>query len=244
MSYQFAIENTNYEDLSSGRVLYNQHGTTAFPVRLASEIFQRSKFHLSKKGNTGPYRIYDPCCGGGYLLTTLGFLHSEDIDAITASDIDSKAVELAQKNFFLLGEDGLNNRIDQLKKLYHEYGKESHKAALESADRLKMVVKKIPNVCFEADITRANVVNEPDFDLIITDLPYGQIVDWRAEASNPIEELLGNLIPCLGRHSLVVIVSTKYVSVRHKNYVRIGSFKIGKRKVTFLELENNTQSIS
>ena len=67
MSYRFTSDH-HYEDLASGRVLYNQHGTTAFPVRLASEIFLRAKQHLTRKGNAGPYHLYDPC-GGGAIRT-------------------------------------------------------------------------------------------------------------------------------------------------------------------------------
>ncbi len=239
MNYQFAVDNENYEDLSSGRVLFNQHGTTGFPVRLASEIFQRSKFLLSKKGNAGPYKVYDPCCGGAYLLTTLGFLHNEDLDTITASDIDSRAVELAGKNLSLLSTDGMDDRIDQLNKLYREYGKESHKDALESADRLNKIVRKsrtrILINCFEADITKDSAVINQRFDLIITDLPYGQIVGWQTDTSDPVTKLLDNVSSCLDVSSLVVMVSTKEVKIQHENYIRLGSYKLGKRKITFLE---------
>src|SRR5690606_8311950 len=158
--------------------------------------------------------------------------------AITASDIDPQAVELARNNFALLGAKGLHDRIDQLTALYRAYGKASHKAALESADRLMKAVKGIPSTCFEADITRAGAVHESRFDLVITDLPYGRIIDWRTEAGNPVHALLGNIAPCLGRHSLVAMVSTKDALIRHEDYVRTGSFKIGKRKVTFLELKS------
>lgn len=64
MSYMFEMEDKNYEDFASGRVLYNQHGTTSFPARLGSEIFLRCEQFLYKAGVDGPYSIYDPCCGG------------------------------------------------------------------------------------------------------------------------------------------------------------------------------------
>ena len=54
MSYKFAITDENYEDFASGRVLFNQHGTTAFPVRLASEIFQRCEHILETSGVISP----------------------------------------------------------------------------------------------------------------------------------------------------------------------------------------------
>ena len=41
MEYKFASERTNYTDLASGNVFYSLPGHPAFPVRLASEIYQR-----------------------------------------------------------------------------------------------------------------------------------------------------------------------------------------------------------
>lgn len=64
MNYRYAIENKNYEDYASGRVFYSQKGTTSFPVRLASEIYQLCKSILIDQGVNRPYVLYDPCCGG------------------------------------------------------------------------------------------------------------------------------------------------------------------------------------
>ena len=63
MAYKYEIDHQNYEDYASGRVLYNQQGTTDFPVRLASEIFLRCLNILQNDGFGGPYTIFDPCCG-------------------------------------------------------------------------------------------------------------------------------------------------------------------------------------
>ena len=51
MSYEYALENINYEDYSNGRVFYNQQGATSFPVRLTIEIFLRCAAILEKEGN-------------------------------------------------------------------------------------------------------------------------------------------------------------------------------------------------
>src|SRR5438128_795255 len=40
MPFKFAVERENYADYASGKVFYNLPGHPAFPVRLASEIFQ------------------------------------------------------------------------------------------------------------------------------------------------------------------------------------------------------------
>ena len=59
MKYKFETIKKDYGDFSSGRVLYNAAHTTAFPVRLASEIIQRAFHILRKNGANGPYKIYD-----------------------------------------------------------------------------------------------------------------------------------------------------------------------------------------
>ena len=41
MQYRYVTEKESYEDFAAGRVLLSQSGMTSFPVRLASEIFQR-----------------------------------------------------------------------------------------------------------------------------------------------------------------------------------------------------------
>lgn len=92
LKYIYEKKQQNYEDFASGRVLYNQKGAAAFPVRLASEIFLRSKNYLKKKGVKEPITIYDPCCGGAYILTTLGFLHGECFSKIIGSDVDKRFV--------------------------------------------------------------------------------------------------------------------------------------------------------
>ncbi len=42
MAYRYALVRENYEDLASGGGLRSAPGFPAFPVRLASEMFQRA----------------------------------------------------------------------------------------------------------------------------------------------------------------------------------------------------------
>ena len=48
MEYKYG-KNDNYEDFSSGRVLYHVRGMTNFPVRLAQEIYGRCLRYSPKK---------------------------------------------------------------------------------------------------------------------------------------------------------------------------------------------------
>ena len=159
MKYIYENEQKNYQDFASGRVLYNQKGATAFPVRLASEIFLRSKAYLEERGHDGTITIYDPFCGGAYLLTVLGFLHGRYLSRIIASDIDENILNLARRNLALLTTDGLEQRIEEIKNNLLLYGKESHEEALESALSLKALQADINEgleiECFQADAGKA-----------------------------------------------------------------------------------------
>src|ERR1700722_10543985 len=100
--YQHTVTRENYEDYSSGRVVYGAMGATNFPVRLSSEVFQRCVHYLKSQGKPGPYKIYDPFCGVAYSLTVIGFLHGAEIESIAASDSNSRLLEFARKNLSLL----------------------------------------------------------------------------------------------------------------------------------------------
>src|SRR5215216_7133062 len=115
MQYKYEKENQDYSDLASGRVFYSISGHPAFPVRLASEIFQRclaDRETIYK--NSTPCTLYDPCCGTAYHLSVLGYLHGRNIREIIGSDIDEKAVDLAKRNLGLLSVAGLDGRIAEI----------------------------------------------------------------------------------------------------------------------------------
>ncbi|MGG7178341.1 hypothetical protein ACQPU1_12140 [Clostridium paraputrificum] len=242
MSYKFAVENINYQDYASGRVLFNQRGTTSFPVRLASEIFQRCRHIINKKGINSPYKIYDPCCGGAYLLTTIGYLHGEHISKIFASDIDESAIKLAERNLSLLSILGIKDRIEQINKMTADYGKYSHFEALESAFRLLSILESKSNIigtkCFISDSTKNmdKLDGLNNINIVITDLPYGDIVHWSnmQDENEAIILLLEHLLPKLAINSVVAIISKEKISIKHDKYKRLEHFKIGKRHINIL----------
>jgi hypothetical protein len=228
-------------DADSGRVLYNQKGTTSFPVRLISEIFLCGATILKKQEIHGPYSVYDPLCGGAYGLTILGFLHNADIKSITASDINADVIGLAGRNLSLLSEEGIGERIQQIEKNIDEYGKDSHREALLSAKRLQETVQRMPHkiqiTCCQADALKPDSNPEHQkYDIVITDFPYGDIVEWVAEEGQDIIlSFLDNLLPKLYKHSIVAISSDKKTAIRSNNYKRLDKFNIGKRQVTILQ---------
>ena len=231
----------NYEDYSSGRVLYGAPKATNFPVSLTLEIFERCSEYLSKKGNLGPYVIYDPFCGVAYSLTVLGFLRGENIKEMFASDADKTILEFAHKNLSLLTVKGINNRIAELTKFIQEYKKDSHKEALKSAELLKT---KTESLNIKTEVFQFNVLNTdslPKFankiDIIIADVPYGKLTKWEGlkEGTNPIQVFLDKIQDRLSKTAIVAIILDKKQDIKYDGYRKIKSFKIVKRKIVLLE---------
>lgn len=242
MEYKFA-PNENYEDLSCGRVIYHRTGFSNYPVRLASEILQQG-LEIIEKPIEKPIEkisIYDPCCGGGYLLTVLGFLHRDRIQKLYGSDISLEANELAVSNLKLLTTDGMLIRKEQLEAIYQDYQKNSHLEAIESANRLlKMTQGEINYQIFNRDILDLTETDSktPVVDIIITDVPYGNLVSWSCEEAfdkeSPINRMLDNLLVNLKENSILVISSDKKQKINNSNYTRVKKLQIGKRKIEFL----------
>jgi len=236
MEYKYC-ENKNFEDFACGRVIYYKSGMTNFPVRLAQEIYGRCVSYLQKKDDIC---IYDPCCGGGYLLTVLGFLNMGSINMLIGSDISNEAVELAWHNLSLLTEEGLEKRIRQLDNYYSEFGKQSHKEAIDSAKRLMHIVKKYdkkPAISvFKGDILAKETLTAKDFkaDIVITDVPYGNLVSWQGAGQDPINVLIENLMPILKPESVVAICSDKRQKMAVENFKRLERQRVGKRKFEIL----------
>jgi len=166
MPYRFVKERQDYSDYSSGRVLYGLPRHPAFPVRLASEIFQRCIAFREAQGVTGPCVLYDPCCGGAYHLSTLGYLHWNAIDEIIGSDVDREILSIAERNLSLLTVEGLDRRMTEISEMLVQYKKASHAAALKSTEKLRHRLLKLVEThqiavrLFVADITDGQAVHE------------------------------------------------------------------------------------
>lgn len=247
MPYQFAIQDQDYTDFASGSVLYNLPGAPAFPIRLASEIFQRARGHMQQRRRL---TLYDPTCGGAYHLTALGFLHGEQIGAILASDVDEGILDLAKRNLGLLSEEGIRHREREIQEMLDRYGKESHVAALRSAAALHHALAKFAPIAARAFLANATdraaiqqrLAGEP-VDLVFSDIPYGQLSKWRLSDSvrddsrSPLWHMLDSLRPILSGDALVAIAADKSQKIAHEGYRRVERFQIGKRQVALLRPE-------
>jgi hypothetical protein len=250
MPYRFATEDRDYSDYASGRVFYSAPGHPAFPVRLTDELFQRCQAARRRLGLEGPLNLYDPCCGGAYHLSTLAYLHWDEIAAMRASDIDEQILPVAARNLGLLTSAGLEKRAAEISALLEQFGKPSHAAALESAGRFRQLLDEnlkkhaIDRQCFAADATdgQALVAGLKGYrvDLVLADVPYGWRSEWRgalreaAPGESLLEHLLEALLSVISGDSLVAIVTDKAQNCAHPRYQRLGRFKVGKREATLL----------
>lgn len=241
MEYIYEKSRETYEDFASGRVLLNASGTTAFPVKLASEIFLRGKSYLRSRSDKKKYSLFDPCCGGAHLLTTIGLLNGQNLNRIVGSDIDDRVIEIAKRNLSMVNQDGIQNRLERIKRMYNKYGKESHLEAIGSAERLKQMIlvrrSTIETACFPADATDSLIFPwiQNTFDIVMADLPYGEVVKWRSAELEPANRLLENLLNVISPNAVVIIVSNKNQNINSSYYNRLERLKVGKRQVVFLE---------
>jgi len=246
MPYLFVTEPRNYSDLASGKVLRSQPGYPAFPIRLASEIFQRCLARRAASQLTAPCVVYDPCCGAGYLLSVIALLHGEAIQTVIASDIDAQAVPLAERNLDLLNANGMDRRRAEIAAMLQQYGKDSHREALESAQRLRqrivLLAKNHPiqTQTFQANATdgKSLAANLKDtrVDIVLTDIPYGQHSQWQRTArrdndADPVRCILDALRGVLSLQGLVAVTADKNQKVAHEAYRRVEHFQVGKRRV-------------
>jgi tRNA G10 N-methylase Trm11 len=201
---------------------------------------------LKSKGREGSYTLYDPCCGGAHLLTSIGIQHGGDLNRIIGSDIDQRVLDIASRNLSLVNPDGMQARIAQLQEMVQAYGKASHQEAIESAERLLALVEQRERT-IDVQCLTYDAIGQPQssdtldklnghIDFVFTDVPYGDIVQWSSDNTDPIGQLLGNLVGRLAPISVVAIVSDKKQTVEHPAYRRLKKLKAGKRQIVFLEL--------
>ena len=257
MPYRFARERTDDSAFASGHVLSSAPGRTSFPVRLATEVFQRCAAHLAERGVASPFTLYDPCCGAGQLLTTIGLLHRDAIGELIGSDIDESAVELTRRNLALLSPAGLSARIADLEERHHQFGRPALAAAAEDARLLLAGLmaagdRSLPVSVFTADITQPGALSgrvaDGHVDMVITDVPYG---NWSAWSTNPlgttddevtetpIRRMLETLRTALAPGAVVAVVSGKDQRATHPGYRRVERWQIGRRRIEIVEIIPN-----
>jgi hypothetical protein len=176
-------------------------------------------------------------------------LHGAHLREIIASDIDEKAVALAERNLGLLSVPGLDQRIEEISSMLDQYHKESHQEALRSAQVIKNKIvsftreEPLITKVFQANATDSlsilQYIKPKSVDIVFTDVPYGQHSQWirsdKDESLNPLWAMLDALLSILSASSILAIVSDKQQKVSHERYERLEQFQVGKRRVVILK---------
>jgi hypothetical protein len=254
MPYKFALDRADYSDLASGKVFLSAPGHPAFPVRLASEVFQRCLAIRAADGLTGRLTLFDPCCGAAYHLVVLAFLHGESIREIVAADIDPQILPLAERNLSMLSLAGFDRRMIELAELRQRFGKASHTDALAAAGRMRKRLIRfsgrnaISVRSFPADALNGESVSRGlqggRVDVVLTDVPYGRHSHWQTSSPgdrDPVRRLLDALRPSLHPGSVAAVISEKGKDAAHEDFQRIARLQIGKRQAVFLRLKRSAQ---
>ncbi len=227
----------NYAFLASGSVIRSSANSPNFSVKLGLEIFYRCLQHAPKKKDI---TLYDPCCGVGYLLTIIGVMNAEVIHQVVGSDINGDFLDLARKNVSLLTVDGILKRKYELAALLEQYGKESYKLALDHIDEFSRLIQSdtIKHKMVEQDVftLSASALSTLDPDIVITDVPYGDLVEWKGAVG--LNYMLTSLSSIVSDRTIVAVVHDKYQKLNHFGYRRLEKFKVGKRIVEILSLNS------
>ena len=97
--------------------------------------------------------MYDPFCGGGTLLTVMGFWLPLRSPSWPGRISTPTLFGRRSKTLALLSREGLLRRRQRLEALFSAYGKPSHRDAVESAERLaaRLPAVPLPTRVFQAD---------------------------------------------------------------------------------------------
>jgi len=233
----------NLERFAAGMVIRSFPGLTAFPVLPASELFSAAAKLLTNRGVSPPFTVFDPCCGGGYIMTVLGLRHSREIQQIICSDINPDALKLAQSNLALLTGAGMAARVAQLTEQVSNFGKDSHRSALRYAAELGGVIKaagrEVQSKCFNFDLLGAEPF-PPEVlqaNIIFADIPYGIKSEWHGDAGteNPIEWALSRLRGMMQPATVLILATAKKSVFKLEGFTRSKKVKFGARMVQLLE---------
>lgn len=234
MTYRYAVDRADGSVLASGHVLRSAPGFPGFPVRLASELFQRAAVHV---GDTR-VRLWDPCCGSGYLAAVLGLLHRERIASVRATDVDPDAVELAGRNLRLLTAEGLAEREEELRRSARDFGRPAFVERARDARALARGLARdggdLPHEAAVADVFSA--VEPVAADLVVTDVPYGEMTRWSGAV--PEADPVGGLLAALGRvlpPGAVIVVAARARRIALPEGVRaLERVKVGVRSAVLV----------
>ena len=117
--------------------------------------------------------------------------------------------------------------------LYRLYQKPSHADALESCKRFEqMVSREISVSIFRADCTRELPAIAPD--IIITDVPYGNLVEWEGGSPVSIDDMAEQLHRIAHEDTILAICMDKSQKLSSNRWKRLEKNNVGKRRFEIL----------
>jgi tRNA G10 N-methylase Trm11 len=233
MPYRFARDARDHRDLASGQVLRSAPGQAAFPVRLAREMYEQA----AALAPPAPHVIYDPCCGAGHLLTSLGFLYGSDLARVIGSDVDAGVLPLARQNLALLTPEGLAARTAELRALHDRHGR--HQGAVASAQALAASLAAVDVSSFEANALDpaelAAGLGPHAPDIVVADTPYGRLSTWKGDpTTNSAAGMLAALAEVLRPGAVLAIGTDNHTKVEAPLFRRVRQMRAGHRRITWL----------
>ena len=94
----------------------------------------------------------------------------------------------------------------------------------------KHLVKDIESECFAADCTKSLPDINPD--IIITDIPYGNLVNWGGEGE--LDVMMDNLLKIAGVDTVLAVSMDKSQKITSEGWKRVEKQNIGKRRFEIL----------
>ena len=164
----------------------------------------------------------------------LGFCHNAAIDRLYGSDIDPRMVAHARKNAALLTRGGMAARRAEIERMIDMYGKPSHMDALQSTFALEnRLSKELLMEIFKADCTQPLPEIAPD--ILITDIPYGNLVGWSSDADSPLTAMLAQLADISSAETILALCMDKRQKLETDRWVRLEKQSVGKRRFEILK---------
>ena len=74
-------------------------------------------------------------------------------------------------------------------------------------------------------------------DILMTDVPYGNLVSWSGDYDDEINKMLDNIVSVLHKNSVLAISTDKSQKIKNNLFVRHEKLKISKRVIYILQLK-------
>lgn len=164
------------------------------------------------------------------ILSPYWVFFGDHITRICGSDIDTEMIRIAANNLSLLSKEGLAKRTAEIGSLYGLYHKESHYEALESCIRLGAInTNHIQTELFVADCT----LELPEMtvpDVIITDVPYGNLAQWSDSNLSPMDAMMHSLHEIASEKTVLAVCMDKKQKIVSGEWTRVERANVGKRR--------------